>query len=185
MSLICMVPPFISAGSILKRFLFTPSLSTLASESSPTSWPRGVFASLPCDFQVSINFWDGSWDFVRLANTEPITPRIRWPIVVLCFNGGTFRRCGASSSEDSCVRSGAASSSLLSDSIAPAPPVRWLLVKSRSRDGSVGCSLSLSELSLLLASRGGMVVLLRLPARLLARSRLPARYCGYRLAACF
>merc|ERR1719174_521369 len=81
-------------------------------------------------------------------------------MVVLCFNGGTLRRCGASSSEDSCVRNGAASSSLESDSIAPAPPLRWLLVKSRSRDGSFGFwSLSLSELSLELSSRrGGMVV---------------------------
>ena len=43
--------------------------------------------------------------------------------------------------------------------MAPAPPLRWLLVKSRSRDGSFGFwSLSLSELSLELSWRGGMVV---------------------------
>jgi len=43
--------------------------------------------------------------------------------------------------------------------MAPAPPLRWLLVKSRSRDGSFGFwSLSLLELSLELSWRGGMVV---------------------------
>jgi len=42
--------------------------------------------------------------------------------------------------------------------MAPAPPLRWLLVKSRSRDGSFGFfSWSLSELSLELSWRGGIL----------------------------